>query len=81
MKTLTDAEVDALLAGAAWYAKYHQRDLAELVGDGSASAVARREHFESLHAALEKLGVRIRRPIGLRPAHEASAQRSGDSAS
>jgi len=66
VETLTEAEVDALVAGAAWYAKYHQRDAAELVEDGSASAVARREHFEALYAALEKLGARMRRPAGIR---------------
>lgn len=65
MDTLTDVEVDALVAGAAWYAKYHQHDVAELIGDGSARAVTRLEHFESLYAALEKLGLRIRRPTGL----------------
>jgi hypothetical protein len=65
MDTLTDAEVDALVSGAAWYAKYHQHDLDELIGDGSAQAVSRLEHFESLYGALEKLGLRIRRPAGL----------------
>lgn len=65
MDTLTEAEVDALVAGAAWYAKYHQHDAADLAADGSASAVARREHFESLYAALDKLGARIRRPAGI----------------
>ena len=66
---LTDDEVDALVAGAAWYAKYHRRDVEGLAGDGSAGAVTRREHFESLYAALDKLGVRLRRPSGMeRPA-------------
>jgi hypothetical protein len=65
MDTLTEAEVDALVAGAAWYAKYHQHDAAAVAGDTSASAVARREHFESLYAALDKLGARIRRPTGI----------------
>lgn len=64
-ETLTDAEVDALVAGAAWYAKYHQQDAAGLAGDESAGAVTRREHFESLYGALDKLGVRMRRPAGL----------------
>lgn len=65
VETLTEAEVDALVVGAAWYAKYHQHDTAELVDDRSASAVTRREHFESLYAALEKLGAKIRRPAGI----------------
>lgn len=65
VETLTDAEVDALVAGAVWYAKYHQRDVSVLADDGSAASVARLEHFESLYAALGKLGVRVRRPAGL----------------
>lgn len=65
MGTLTDAEVDALVSSAAWYAKYHQDDVADLIGDGSARAVTRLEHFEDLYTALEKLGLRIRRPAGL----------------
>lgn len=62
---LGDEELDALLAAAAWYAKYHERAIAELAGDGSALATARRERFLSLHDALAKLGVRLRRPEGM----------------
>ena len=62
---LSEQELDALTEGAAWYAKYHERMIAEQADDRSAAAVARREHFEDLHAALRKLGVRIRRPDGL----------------
>lgn len=58
-------ELDALLAAGAWYAKYHERSVAELAGDASALAVARRERFLDLHAALDKLGVRTRLPEGL----------------
>ena len=59
---LTDGEVEAIAAGAAWYAKYHQRDLRTAEDDPSAAATVRREHFADLFSALEKLGVRMRRP-------------------
>lgn len=62
---LDDEQLDALLAAAAWYAKYHERSISELAGDRSALATARRERFLSLHEALEKLGVRLRRPEGI----------------
>jgi hypothetical protein len=62
---LTEQELDALKQGAAWYAKHHERMIAEQADDRSAAAISRREHFEDLHAALRKLGVRIRRPDGL----------------
>ncbi len=65
MATLTDDEVDALVSAGAWYAKYSQHDVDDLVGDESAHAVVRLEHFENLYGALEKLGLRIRRPAGL----------------
>lgn len=62
---LSTQELDALKQGAAWYAKYHERMIAEQADDRSAAAVSRREHFHDLHEALRKLGVRIRRPDGL----------------
>lgn len=62
---LDDEEVEALVSAGAWYAKYHQDEPPRLAGDRSALAVSRREHFESLYSALEKLGVRMRRPEGL----------------
>lgn len=64
---LDEEELDALLAAAAWYAKYHERSIADAAGDASALATGRRERFLSLHRALGKLGVRIRRPEGLEP--------------
>jgi hypothetical protein len=65
---LSERELRALTEAAAWYAKYHERIIAERVDDPSAAAVARREHFEDLFDALAKLGVRLRRPDGLRAA-------------
>lgn len=62
LEALSERELEALLGGATWYAKYHQRIIDEREDDGSARAVARREHFEALNAALRKLGVRIRTP-------------------
>ena len=61
---LSEHELDALKEGAAWYAKYHERMIAEQADDRSAAAVLRREHFQDLHAALRKLGVQIRKPDG-----------------
>jgi len=65
LEALDHHELDALVAAGAWYAKYHERAVTELVDDASALAVARRERFRNLHAALDKLGVRVRRPEGL----------------
>ena len=61
---LSEQELEALKQGAAWYAKHHERTIAEQADDRSAAAVSRREHFEDLHTALRKLGVRLRRPDG-----------------
>ena len=65
LETLSGQELSALLSASVWYAKYHERMIAELAADRSASALARRERFRDLHGALHKLGVRIRRPDGL----------------
>ena len=62
---LSDDELRALAEGAAWYAKYHERMIADQADDASAAAVARRRHFTDLHAGLRKLGIRMRRPDGL----------------
>lgn len=59
---LTEQELEALLEGAAWYAKYHERGLAASSDDPSHGAHARRQQFGHLHSALSKLGVRLRRP-------------------
>lgn len=65
LETLSPRELRAVTEAAAWYAKYHERMIAEHADDRSAIAVARREHFEDLYSALWKLGVRLRRPEGL----------------
>ena len=65
IETLSEHELRALAEGAAWYAKYHERMIADQADDASAAAVARRRHFEHLHAGLRKLGIRMRRPDGL----------------
>jgi hypothetical protein len=65
VETLSEQEVRALTRAAGWYAKYHERMIAEKADDRSAAAVSQREHFRDLHAALWKLGVRLRQPDGL----------------
>ena len=57
---LSEREVSALLEASTWYAKYHERMIAELADDRSAMAAARRDRFRDLHAALTKLGVQMR---------------------
>ena len=65
LEALSGQELSALLDASVWYAKYHERMIAEQADDRSASALARRQRFRDLHMALHKLGVRIRRPDGL----------------
>jgi hypothetical protein len=65
IEALSERELRALTQGAAWYAKYHERMIAEQADDRSAMAASRREHFQELHSALRKLGVRLRLPAGL----------------
>jgi hypothetical protein len=62
---LSDRELRALTQAAAWYMNYHGRMIAEQADDPSAAALARREWFLDLHAALGKLGLRLRLPDGL----------------
>jgi len=62
---LDSSELEALVGAATWYAKYHERMIAELADDSSALAVTRRERFQDLHRGLSKLGVRLRRPTGV----------------
>jgi len=62
---LSPREVRALAEAAAWYAKYHEEIISKSADDHSALAVTRREQFDSLHSALWKLGIRLRRPDGL----------------
>ncbi len=65
LETLSPRELRAITEAAAWYAKYHERMIAEHADDESAVAVARREQFEHLHTGLGKLGIRLRWPAGL----------------
>lgn len=65
---LSEAEFDAVIAAAAWYAKYHESIIAKLADDRSAVATARRERYQELHTGLSKLGLRLRRPPGIDPA-------------
>lgn len=62
LEELSERELEALVGGATWYAKYHQTMIAEDQDDRSAAAVSHREHLEALNTALRKLGVRLRRP-------------------
>ena len=62
---LSDSELGALLEASTWYAKYHERMIAELADDRSAMATARLDRFKDLHAALRKLGVQVRHPDAL----------------
>jgi hypothetical protein len=65
LDALEPKELRALTEAAAWYAKYHERIISESADDPSASARVRREQFSSLHGALWKLGVEMRRPDGI----------------
>ncbi len=67
LDTLDERELDALSSAATWYFKYHGRMIAEQADDRSAAALAEREEFHDLHAALWKLGVRLALPEGLPP--------------
>jgi hypothetical protein len=70
---LSPAEVDALRAAAAWYAKYHAVRVAELADDPSAYAEARRDKFLTLVAGLRKLGFEMALPDELRSAERQAA--------
>lgn len=59
---LTERELQALRGAAVWYAKYHAAAVASSADDLGAYAVAEREEYVDLVAALAKLGVRIRVP-------------------
>ena len=65
---LSEAELSAVIGAAAWYAKYHERMIAELADDPSATAIVERDRYLALHRGLGKLGVRLRRPAGIRAA-------------
>ena len=66
LEELTEAEQAALRRAAVWYFKRHATIIAEEADDLSARAVAHREDFLELHAALRKLGVPIALPDELR---------------
>jgi len=63
---LSALEQAALRRAAVWYFKRHARIIAEEADDLSAWAVAHREDFLELHAALRKLGVPVALPDELR---------------
>jgi dihydrodipicolinate synthase/N-acetylneuraminate lyase len=65
---LSERERAAVVEAAVWYAKHHTAIIAGSADDRSAMAVARRERFQDLYDGLAKLGVRLVRPDGLRPA-------------
>jgi len=62
---LSDEELAALTAAAAWYAKRHEDMISALADDTSAAGSGQVDRYLSLHAALWKLGVRLRLPDGL----------------
>jgi hypothetical protein len=62
---LSDSEQAAVRRAAVWSFKRHARILADEADDESAHAVARRDDFVELHAALRKLGVPIALPAEL----------------
>jgi len=66
LEELTAMEQAALRRAAVWYFKRHARIIAEEADDLSARAVAHREDFLELHAALRKLGVPVALPDELR---------------
>ena len=65
---LSETERAALVSAAVWYAKYHEGMIARLADDRSARAVSERERYQELYDALARLGVRLHRPAGIRPA-------------
>ncbi len=68
LEELSKRELEAVIAAATWYAKYHERMIAELADDPSALAVSRRDRYQQLYNGLAKLDVRLRRPEGIAPA-------------
>lgn len=66
LEALSTSEQTALRSAAVWYFKRHARIIAEEADDLSTRAVAAREDFLELHAALRKLGVPVALPDELR---------------
>ena len=71
-EALTEAELVALRGAGVWYAKYHARVVAEMADDHGSYAVAEREEYLTLIAALNKLGVRTRAPDALHSGRSAA---------
>ena len=65
---LSDAERDAVISAAVWYAKRHEAIIASLADDRSAMAAATRRRYQELYNGLAKLGVRLHRPSGIKAA-------------
>jgi hypothetical protein len=63
MDPLSEAEISALKAAAAWYANYHASIIAERADDRSAHAIGQRDEYRALLSGLAKLGVRMRDPL------------------
>lgn len=68
LEELSEHELDAVVAAATWYAKYHERMITEVADDPSALAIGIRDRYQQLYNGLAKLGVRLRRPDGIVPA-------------
>lgn len=66
IEQLTSSEQSVLVSAAVWYFKRHARIIADEAADRSALAVARRDDFLELHAALRRLGIPIALPDELR---------------
>lgn len=68
LSVLSSDEQAAIRSAAVWYFKRHARIIAEQADDPSSQAVASRDDFLRLHAALRKLGVPLALPDELRAA-------------
>lgn len=62
LSSLTTEERDALLAAAAWYARYHAADIAQDAEDPSMAAATDRARYVALLQGLAKLGINIPLP-------------------
>ena len=70
IEALSSEEQAAVRSAAVWYFKRHARIIAEQADDPAAHAVARRDDFLRLHAALRKLDVPVALPDELAaPSH------------
>jgi len=62
VSTLSEPELEALARASTWYASYFAHELAAEARETHAVAVAERESYLALVAALRKLGVRFALP-------------------